>query len=662
MKKHTTKITYKSIEQSLVKDFKKAIAEYIWNGFDAEASQIEITFSNNEINYITDFQISDNGTGINFETIDETFGQFLDSKKTSSNNYHGVIRGKKGKGRFSFINFCINAKWKTVYKSEKGIISFEITLEKHSLPSFTTSNNSLHKNKETGTIVEFSNFTDLTADLLYTQEFINFITDEFGWYLFLNRSSKFRLTVNDYQIDYGSIIEYSTNETLNIDGYDFHINFIKWKRNIGEKYYYYFLDDSLKIVDKQHTSFNNKTEDFHHSVYIDSKYFDEYYIIENEQPTFEEFGNTKNDITFKTLVKRLNQLVLEQERNFIREHKAENLINDYKRKNIFPKFKDNQYDNIRKQDLENVIREIYCLSPKIFQGLKDPQSKTIVGFLNLLLDSEQRESVLNILDRVIELTDNERIELSKILEDSKLSNITKLISELKNRFEVISILKLLVFDFEEFTTERDQIQKIIEKNYWLFGEQYHLVSADLNFEKTLNNYLAFIESDKKNLGLKNQSLKLKRPDVFIARQHQIFSNDQEDSIEENIIIELKRPSVTIGKKQYDQIEEYIRYIISEPNFNSELRKWKLILVGKGVDDWIIDQYESQRNKNKKFLVQSVKNYEIYAYRWDDIFKIFDIRHKHLIKNLDFKDIVIDSLITLENSEATRILTQMATDD
>ncbi|WP_238404689.1 ATP-binding protein, partial [Flavobacterium psychrophilum] len=45
MKKHTTKLTSKSIEGSgLPSDYKKAIAEYIWNGFDADASIININY------------------------------------------------------------------------------------------------------------------------------------------------------------------------------------------------------------------------------------------------------------------------------------------------------------------------------------------------------------------------------------------------------------------------------------------------------------------------------------------------------------------------------------------------------------------------------------------------------------------------------------------
>ena len=79
MKKHTARITTKSIERSgLPSDFKKAIAEYIWNGFDANGTIIEINFDSNDVGYINSFSISDNGSGINLTKIGDTFGQFMD--------------------------------------------------------------------------------------------------------------------------------------------------------------------------------------------------------------------------------------------------------------------------------------------------------------------------------------------------------------------------------------------------------------------------------------------------------------------------------------------------------------------------------------------------------------------------------------------------------
>jgi hypothetical protein len=661
--KHTTKITSKSVEQSgLPTDYKKAISEYIWNGFDANASEIVISVDSNELGFINEFSIKDNGTGINIESIEETFGNFLDSQKIQTFNKDGFVKGKKGKGRYSFGHYSNKATWNTVFKTDNDeYLNYKIEIVKGSLHNFTTSEKIISKTKETGTIVSFESFTKLTSDLIINESFYDFLACEFGWFLYLNKDLGYKIRVNDYEVDYLSIIERTVDFNEVFDDFSFDIKFIRWKKNIGDKYYYYFLNQEKKEVERKHTSFNNKTEDFHHSVYIVSPYFENFKLSNSDSPTLDFDLKDQNDNVFKKLIEFLKNKLSIEEKLFIKEFKAKEIVLKYNRQNIFPLFKDNKYEQLRKDDLENVVKEIYCVQPKIFQGLNVPQSKTIVGFLNLLLDSEQREDILNILDKIVQLSNEERAELSKALNRTKLSSIVSLVRLLENRYNTVQILKKLVFDYEKFTNERDHIQRIIESNYWLFGEQYHLVSADKNFETLLNNYLSFLESGNKEYQKIDSKSRLKRPDIFIARQNEIpDSKSNELTIEENIIVELKRPSVVIGKAQYDQIEEYIRIIIKEPRFSSELRQWKLYLVGKEVDDWIIDRYSSQKAKGQRFLVESVRNYEIYALKWDDLFKIFDIKHRHLIDKLDFKESIIEELSEkglLDGKDKSYILTE-----
>ncbi|MBI1836462.1 MAG: ATP-binding protein [Flavobacteriia bacterium] len=531
------------------------------------------------------------------------------------------------------------------------------------LQDFQISNKIISKVNQTGTIVNFYSFHSLTSDLLSSDEFNDFIASEFGWFLFLNKESNYKISINNIEIDYWNIIGENLEFDEKINEFDFSISFIRWNKNIGDKYFYYFLNEEQKECERKHTLFNNKTVDFHHSLYIISDYFNEFKITRLDQPTLDFDGKNQSDVVYKKLLKKLNEIVNNEEKKFIRDLKANKLIDGYNSKNIFPLFKNNEYEQLRKKDLEIVVKEIYCVQPKIFQGLKIPQSKTIVGFLNLLLDTDQRENVLDILENIIELSEDERCELSKALQKTKISSITNLIKMIENRLNVVTVLKTLVFELSKFTNERDHIQKIIENNYWLFGEQYHIVSADKNFETTLNNYLDFTENGKKNKEKLISKEKLKRPDIFIARKSEIIDSESNDyTIEENIIVELKRPSVVIGKTQYDQIENYIRFIINEPKFNSELRTWKLILVGKKVDEWIKDEYESNKEKGKRFLIKSVRNYEIYAMTWDDLFKIFNNRHRHIINKLDFKDTIIESLenkgLIMENdmpNELTKVI-------
>lgn len=652
MKKNKTQITSKSIIQSgLPNDFKKSISEYIWNGFDAGATEIKIYFSCSEVGTMHDFSIRDNGHGISFNTIGETFGYFLDSNKTRSYDHNRFVKGRKGKGRFSFQQFCAKTQWETTFfdsKSEK-LLDYTIEITSGNLDDYKTSDQKISSAANSGTVVRFDAFTTLTGDLLESEEFIKFLEIEFGWFLYLNKNKTYQITVNDEIINYNNIIENNIEKQFIIDDEVFDISFILWNSKINEKYYYYFLDRSLFEKGREHTKFNNKTEDFCHSVFVVSKYFEQYSKTENEGISL-GFEKNQSDPTHKRLMQLLNKMVSDEEKSFIRNKKAEKLIDDYKNKNIFPSFKNNQYDRLREKDLEIVVKELYCVNPKIFQNLNIPQSKTLVGFLNLLLDSEQRENILSILENIVELTDEERTELSKVLSKTKLSNITALVKLLEGRKNTISVIQRLVFDLAKFTNERDHIQVLVENNYWLFGEQYHLISADENFEKTLNNYMFFLEEEERlklekvegpspkreerKKAIIESKEKLKRPDIFICRKNasQEFLDD-----EENIIVELKRPSVVVGKAQYDQIENYIRFIVKEPKFNSDMRKWKLILIGKEVDEYIKDQYESHKSKGKRFLVQAVRNYEIYAYTWDDIVKTFDHRHRFLLDKIGYKD-------------------------
>ena len=42
-------ITDQSISRNVTTDYKKAICEYIWNGFDANATRVDIEFTANEL-------------------------------------------------------------------------------------------------------------------------------------------------------------------------------------------------------------------------------------------------------------------------------------------------------------------------------------------------------------------------------------------------------------------------------------------------------------------------------------------------------------------------------------------------------------------------------------------------------------------------------------
>ena len=114
--KHSLEVKSQSIEASgITKDYKEALVEYIWNGFEANATQVEVSYIPNDLGGLSEIKIYDNGEGISHSTLNDTFGTFLTSKKNSYPNPFKT-KANKGKGRFSGFGIAAALKWSTVYK------------------------------------------------------------------------------------------------------------------------------------------------------------------------------------------------------------------------------------------------------------------------------------------------------------------------------------------------------------------------------------------------------------------------------------------------------------------------------------------------------------------------------------------------------------------
>lgn len=661
--KHTAQLTNRSIDKLIAnKDYKDGISEYIWNGFDAGASKIDISFAYNELGEVDSITIKDNGRGINFEELDNTFKCILDSKKIAIKNGSNV-HGSKGKGRFSFISFGEQAVWETVYNNGNTNERFKIEIFKSTSTEFEVSDKEITDNN-TGTIVTIAGINSIKAEEITSNNFIKYFNDKFAWFLYLNKDNNYEITINSNKLDCMEFIDESLSKevTFEIGEYSFRVNLIKWAGKISEKYYSYFIDENYMQIYKKPTSFNNKNIEFPHSIYVSSKYFNDFHPIydikkvdTNQISTFND--KNQKDRTFKTLEKNLKELVLSQIKHYTKSQ-APLLVDKLEKEGAFPKFKDSKYDLMRKDDLKEVLTEICAVQPKIFVGSIE-NKKSIVGFLNLLLDSDEREGIINIMDSITSLTPEERVELNDVLKKTTLSRIIRTVSSIQNRLKVIEALKKLVYDETMFTNERDHIQKIIENNYWIFGEQYHLVSADVNFEKALENYTYLLDGyDSLEDYTINNTEKKRRPDIFMCRSRSVYSENSTE-LEENVIVELKAPKVVLNKKIYRQIEDYMSLISKEPQFNSSLRKWKFIMVSSKINDDIESMYKSWEMKGKRFLINSLNNFEIYAMTWDDVFKNFEINHKYILEKLEFNKVLIkDEVDSLSHEEGRNLVNEI----
>lgn len=625
------------------KDYKAGICEYIWNSFDAKATTVNINFENNHLSALEYIYIEDNGTGIVYEDLCKTFERFLASQKTAEQK-EKYLHGHKGKGRFSFISFAEAALWETVYEKEENKYKYSICIENRDKDFIDVSEKKITTDK-IGTKLTLSGIINLQSEHILNSEFKDYLNDKFACFLYLNKEKAYTININKSPLDYMEFIDdnLSAEYSIDINNIKFKVNFIKWTGKISEKYYFHFLDEDGKEKFRQHTSYNNKKIEFPHSIYVTSDYFSDFEEdIDSDKQIDGQINMIVNhspkDKTFKEVINKLKDILNERYKFFVKSQ-APKLIEQLDKEGVFPKFKNNKYDLMKKEDLKEVLVEICSIQPKIF-NCQIEQKKTIVGFLNLLLDTDEREGVINIMDSITSLTSEERQELNDVLKKTSLSRIIKTVSTVQNRLKVIEALKNLVHNQTKFTNERDHIQKIIEENYWLFGEQYHLASADKNFEFALKNYIYILDgfNSQEEYSIANKQ-RLRRPDIFMCRKR-LVGYDEATEIEENIIVELKAPSVVLDLKIYRQVEDYMNLISNEGQFNSSIRKWKFIMISEKVEPYIEGLYKDWKDRGKRFLVKGGERFEIYAMTWDDVFKNFELSHKYILNKLDFNKLLI----------------------
>lgn len=641
------------LNSGLTDDYRKAIAEYIWNGFDAGATCVEIHYHTNALGGVDDLWIIDNGCGIDYSTLSKTFGAFLDSNKKQTFQRTSDVRGRKGKGRFAYNVISRGASWSTKYKDGEGnLMQYEIKIYSTDRAEYETTDPTMvpvNEEQTTGTVFHFLDLcSNLIEDDLTKDSFCDYLSSEFAWFLILNKSKGYSIKIESTEIDYRKLIGETEVQTIEIAEHLFKCSFIRWTRKIGDKYYCYLMNSNLKEMCKVLTSFNNKSTTFHHSVYVTSSYFNRFIWAKKTGTRYDGFVD-QSDETYRKFFKILSGYLAKKEKEYISTVGTTELIAQYERDGILPKFTDDKYGRERKKDLVKVIHGIYTVQPRIFLKLSMEQSKTMVGFLNLLLDSNERNNVIEIIASVVHLTSEERTELTNILRATTLSRINSIISLVKNRLLVIEGLKQLVYELEKFTNERNHIQAIIEENYWLFGEQYNLVSADKPFTISLLEYTYLLDGQAEK-GSFTAEDGCRRPDIFISRGQSLPKYSYSSFLEENIIVELKRPSVVIGKEQFRQIEDYRDIILKEPKFQSKHRKWIFIVVGKEVDDFIKGQYKSFSDKNRPLLVQYQENFEIYAMTWDDVFLTFKHKENFILEKLNFdKQVIHDEIEAYKKS-------------
>ncbi|MFA0084378.1 ATP-binding protein [Vibrio sp. 10N.261.51.F12] len=653
----TTRINTAGIKKHFKKYEKnreQAIFELVANGFDAKATIVKVITE--EVIGTNSVAVIDNGHGIDASQTDKHFSRFNDSQKVGDDD----TQGAHGRGRLAFHLLCNNADWYSRFNGK----DIKISIGAEDLEHFNLDSNLPVDSQKSdvvvhgqGTYVELYNFTH---NLPVQEHLYSMLQKVFGWRLALNKNLK--LFLNEQEIAVPQCTQKSV--PIEIDNEMLQVSFFLWTdKPEGENSKFYLVHSNGRVLYRDNTSFNRKAG-FYLSAYIQGDWVNRF----DKHCTSLDFDGNEltpanpNSAVYNQLLKSVKQIGNELYVEFIR-NQIDQKLEQYVQDGYFPK-----YANLNKNDAEwrldnikSVVREVWIADPQIFNNVKKKPLKIIISLLDKLLVSNENDTLLDLLESIIDLDKGKLERLTDVLKRTTLDNIISTIEVLQRREIVVDQIEHIMLNNYKDVLETPHLQKIIEANTWLFGEQHSLIGAEEDdFQKTatrLRVQVSKFEDLSQNdidpedieLGLDVEGVR-RQVDLFLARKRKEYENGK--PFYKCTIIEIKRPGVSLNKKHLRQLEDYADIIAAHPGFSHQNMRFELILVGRKIsstDNGITKAWDTSEIHNDSGLVFSQKSPVIKGYvkTWATIASDFRLSNDYLLDKLKNKRDCYDSVPTEE---------------
>lgn len=607
-----------------------ALAELIWNSLDADSTVVNVEYVKNRLDAIEEISVSDNGLGLRYDKAQDIFGRLGGSEKKMEPTSPGgrQYHGKEGKGRYKALALGDLVKFTSTYRNTNQCHEFSITLDRNNLTySEFSDQKALPKSEnETGFRALIQNVNQESANQALDTKSRKELEQKFASYWI--SYPDFNIFFNGHKLEFESLFKNTEQtEAFAKDGeldYRFVIKVIEWRMDIKKKTYLCnskgvpFQELNLGIRSSLPISI------FIQSAYIEKLHRENKIDLENFDDILQGIYGEAKKFARSYIRKRLHLYSGEY-------------IKELKSKGIYPyrEKADTIIEESKRQVFDIVALQVHEFLPHFDD--QDDRSKKFT--LSLIKESLEKDStsLQKILTEVVELPEEKRGELVEILEVTSLSNIIDTMTEIKNRLHLINGLEQIIYDTELNKTvkERKHLHKIIVKETWLFGDKYTYGVDDITLKNVLKAYLKDSlkrEDFQEVVDSEDNSDLLTIPDVCLWQQFSMGNAGKE-----NLIIELKKPTVDAGFDEKTQIESYATKVASDRRFPKGETRWKFLLVTKDIKPEI-EPHLNQKNR-KYGHVSEGDNFDVYILTWGHILTEAKVRHEFIKEklNLNLKD-------------------------
>ncbi len=555
---------------------------------------------------ISAVRVEDDGHGISSDEVEATFGRIGDSwKKRSERTKNGVrvLHGKLGEGRLRAFALGSRVVWASRSINTAGEHQNVVITGNRSNRHVFRWDATTAASSATGTTVTAHNDEQRSLSALEVDDAIAILRSHFAPIL-LNEP---RLTVRfdgatldpAQEILHDTQLDISFGETAAHHG---RLCVIEWRS--GKHRALYFGSDEQHFVYEEPGS------------EIESQYPYSAYVtwdgLDADRVAVLGLGDLAPE-PVDDLWRAVRLAIREHFASRRRERRREQ-VQHWKETGIYP------YRGDPATEPERAERAVFdvvsgALAPHISK--RKPNARLTLALLRDAIRHDP-DKLTAILHEVVSLSEADRDALTQLLSETTLPAIIRSANLIASRHKFLGGLEHLLFDPDDSPTvgERDHLHRILERELWIFGEAYHLMSSERGLTELLRTHLRLQGLPAKDaLPVTRWDGKIGRVDLHLVAKYQ-----EHDRVRH--LVELKAPGITVGRKELDQVEDYGNAILSGPQFSSSTAHWDLILVATSLDDVAQNRLQADDFEIGRFWGPAPKPAQprvtAYVRRWRDI--------------------------------------------
>jgi Histidine kinase-, DNA gyrase B-, and HSP90-like ATPase len=583
----------------------QALAEFIWNSLDADASTINVTAEDNSLGVMSKIMVRDDGTGIKYEKAAELFRSLGGSwKRTRATTEGGrFLHGQDGRGRFKAFALGRVSEWDVVYQNGDKLYTFVVTMSAAKIKEVIISDEeAANEEKRKGVTLTISelhkDFRSLTSDA-GVQE----LTEIFA--LYLSDYKNVAISVHGMRIDPSKLIASQGSANLSDltdeeKTYPARLDIIEW-RSATNRALYLCNEKGFPLMEVERR--------FHVGAFQFSAYVKSEYISKLQKEGTLEFAE------MNPLVVRMADEAREAIKDYFRNRAAQEartVVQEWKQEQVYP------YQGEAMTRIEQVERQVFdIVAVNVAQYMPDfstTQPKNKALHLRLLRQAIEKspEELQLILGEILKLPTRKQEELAELLRDISLSAIIGAAKIVADRLKFLTELEAILFDAEskKRLKERSQLHRIIAQNCWIFGEEYNLSVDDKSLTEVLRKHRKLLgDNTVVDEPVKHVSKERGIVDLVLSRA---IRRHKANGLT-HLVVELKAPKVKIDKDEITQLEEYAISVMKDERFKSGSPTWVFWAIS---DDY--GQYAEYRIKKSDGKIYEAENVSIWVKTWGQV--------------------------------------------